>query len=179
MKNSIFKGILSLLILFISISESNGQDNREKIGDEEIIKRGTNYFNYADKDKINFEVVIWGFIKNPGKYLIPTGTTFIDLISLSGGPLIDAKLKDIRIVRLKNDSLDIKEDKLILLNYGDFLQDEKIQNVNKLNPILMPGDIILVPGIPKSTFKENFSLVLTALSTLTSIAVLMVTVFKK
>jgi polysaccharide biosynthesis/export protein len=179
MKNIISKGILSLLILFMSISELCGQDNKERIGTDELLKIGTNYFNYSDKDKVNFEVSVWGFVRSPGKYLIPTGTTFIDLISLSGGPLNDAKLNDIRIVRLKNDSLNIKEDKVIVLNYSDFLQDEKIQNVSKTNPVLVPGDIILVPGIQKSTFRENFSLILTAITTITSVAVLMVTVFKK
>jgi protein involved in polysaccharide export with SLBB domain len=178
MKNTISKVILSLLILFISINELSGQDKRERIGADDIVKIGINYFNYAEKDKVNFEVSVWGFVKSPGKYLIPTGTTFIDLISLSGGPLSEAKLSDIRIVRLKNDSLNIKEDKLILLNYSDFLQDEKIQNVSKTNPVLLPGDIILVPGLQKSTFKENFSLILTALSTIASVAVLLVTVLK-
>jgi hypothetical protein len=179
MKNIISKGILSLLILFMSISELCGQDIKERIGTDELLKNGINYFNYSDKDKVNFEVSVWGFVRSPGKYLIPTGTTFIDIISLSGGPLSEAKLNDIRVVRLKNDSLNIKEDKVIVLNYGDFLQDEKIQNVSKTNPVLLPGDIILVPGIQKSTFRENFSLILTAVTTITSVAVLMVTVFRK
>jgi polysaccharide biosynthesis/export protein len=171
-----------ILILFItgilSVNILYGQDNRERIGYEDIIKTGINYYNYAEKDKINFEVSVWGFVKNPGKYLIPNGTSFIDLISLCGGPVNEAKLEDIRIVRLKNDTLGVKEEKIINLNYNDFLWEEKISNVKRQNPVLYPGDIILIPGGPKYFFRENITLILTGLTTLTSIAVLIVTILR-
>jgi protein involved in polysaccharide export with SLBB domain len=165
------------LILMITVSV-NGQVKRERIGEEEIQKVGANYYNYSDKDRVNIEVSLWGFVKSPGKYLIPRGTTFTDLFTLSGGPQNEAKLTDIRIVRLKNDSLNIKDDKVIVLDYNDYLWEEKIQNPNKNNPILEPGDIIIVPGSAKSVFKENFSLILTAIATLTSVAVLLITVLR-
>jgi hypothetical protein len=167
----IVTGILSVNILF-------GQDKNERIGYEEIIKVGINYYNYADKDKVNFEVSVWGYVRNPGKYLIPNGTSFIDLISLCGGPLSEAKLEDIRIVRQKNDTLDVKEDKIIRLNYKDFLWEEKISNVKKQNPIVNPGDVILIPGGPKYSFKDYLGIILTGITTLTSVAVLLVTIFK-
>lgn len=169
---------LSFVISF-SFSYVNGQDNKERIGQDEIIKTGSNYYNYADKDKINFEVSVWGYVKSPGKYLIPKGTTFIDLISLCGGPLIEADLEDIRIVRLKNDTLGIKDDSIINLNYNDFLWEKKISNSRKNNPSLYPGDVILLPGSPKYFFKDNLGIILSAVTTLTSIAVLMITIFKK
>lgn len=177
--NKIFIFAVQFLILIsISVIEINAQDQKERIGSDEIIKNGINYYNYADKDKINFEIGIWGYIKSPGKYLIPQGTTLIDLISLSGGPNSDAKLSDIRIVRAKNDSMNVKEDAVLVLNYYDYLNGEKIQTGKKSNPVLLPGDIILIPGIQKSMFRENFTLVLTALSTIASVAVLLVTILK-
>lgn len=172
-----------LITLFLagilSVNIAHGQDKSERVGYEDIIKTGTNYYNYADKDKVNFEVSVWGYVKSPGKYLIPNGTSFIDLISLCGGPMVDAKLEDIRIVRLKNDTLNVKEEKIINLNYNDFLWEEKISSVKKQNPQLYPGDIILIPGGPKFTFRENLTLILTILSTLTSLSVLIVTVARK
>jgi hypothetical protein len=172
-----------LLILFLisvySINLSLAQNNKERIGYDDITKEGVNYYNYSDKEKVNFEVCILGNIRNPGKYLIPAGTTFIDIFSLSGGSTIDAKLADIRIIRLKNDTLNIKEDKVIILNYSDLLSDEKIQNPRKQNPLLYPGDVILIPGITKSTFRENMSIILSSVSVLTSIAVLLITIFRK
>ncbi len=170
--------LITLLILPYFNKYLYGQDKNQKIGYDEIVKTGVNYYNYADKDKVNFEISVWGYVKNPGKYLIPEGTTFIDLISLCGGPLVEAKLEDIRIVRLKNDSLNIKENKVINLNYNDFLWEEKIRNTQKQNPVLYPGDIVLIPGGPKYFFRENLGLFLAGLSTLTSIAVLIVTIFR-
>ncbi|MBI5403585.1 MAG: SLBB domain-containing protein [Ignavibacteriae bacterium] len=178
MKTKVLKTLLAfLLVLFLSANLFS-QVKNERIGEEDITKYGTNYYNYSDKDKVNIEVSVWGFVKSPGKYLIPMGSTFVDLFTLSGGPQNEAKLNNIRIVRLKNDSLKVEEDKVFVLDYHDYLWEDKIQNVSKTNPVLYPGDIILIPGKSKSEFKENFSLVLTAITTLTSVAVLLITVFR-
>ena len=64
-------------------------------------------------------------------------------------------------------------------NYSDFLGEEKFTSNNRQNPILYPGDMILIPGISKSALRENLMFILSILGTLTSIAVLIVTVFKK
>ena len=170
--------LIYIIIAVFSVNLLSAQDKKERIGFEDLTKTGINYYNYSDKDKVNYEVSVWGFVKSPGKYLIPEGTTFIDLISLSGGPLNEAKLENIRIIRLKNDSLNIKEDKVIVLNYNDFLSEETIQNPKKQNPSIYPGDVILIPGGPKYSFRDYWSLILTGLSTLTSIAVLMVTILR-
>jgi hypothetical protein len=179
MKKHIFVLFAFIIIGILSVSDIIGQDKNERIGNDELIKTGMNYYNYADKDKVNFEVSVWGYVKSPGKYLIPVGTSFVDLISLCGGPLIEAKLEEIRIVRMKNDTLDVKEEKIINLNYHDYLWEEKISNTKRQNPVLYPGDIVLIPGGPKFTFRENISLVLTGISTLTSIIVLLVTILRK
>jgi len=171
--------LLQSILLFILINSISGQDKKEKIGLEEIAKNGVNYYNYADKEKVNFEVSVWGFVKNPGRYLIPADTRFLDLITLCGGPLVESKMDDVRLLRMKNDSLNINEDKIIYLNYSDFLGEEKFTSNNRQNPILYPGDMILIPGISKSALRENLMFILSILGTLTSIAVLIVTVFKK
>jgi protein involved in polysaccharide export with SLBB domain len=175
------KSVISIIAVFLFeyINLANGQDKKERIGIDEIIKKDVNYYNYADKDKVNIEVGVWGYVKSPGKYLIPSGTTFVDLITLCGGPLAEAKMDDIRMVRMKNDSLNIKEDKIIILNYNDFLWEDRIQQISRQNPVLNPGDIILIPGTQKSFFKENFTLIMSAVTTMTSVAVLLVTIFKK
>jgi hypothetical protein len=85
----------------------------------------------------------------------------------------------IRIVRLKNDSLNIKEDKVIVLNYKDFLLEETTINPKKLNPVLFPGDVILIPGGRDYTFRDYIPIIFASLSTLSSIAVLLITIFRK
>ena len=170
---------LQLIILIFILSTVYSQDNKnERIGLDEILKAGTNYYNYSDKDKVNIEVSIWGYVRNPGRYLIPIGTTAVELITLSGGPQYEAKIDDIRIVRLKNDSLNIPENKIINLNYNDFLWEEKINNANKQNPTLLPGDLVLIPGGPRYSFRDNLGIVLSIISVLVSVSILLVTVFK-
>jgi len=178
MKNIMKKTIIAIFIMIISFSSAQSQVKNERIGEEELVKNGTNYYNYSEKDKINIEVSVWGYVRSPGKYLIPKGTTFIDLFTLCGGPLAEAKLSNIRIVRLKNDSLDVKEDKVFTLDYNEYLWEDKIQSISKTNPVLYPGDIILIPGTTKSVFKESISLIFAAITTLTSVAVLLITVFR-
>jgi hypothetical protein len=152
------------------------QDGREKIGSEELRISGANYYNYADKEKVNIEVNLWGYVKNPGKYLIPKGTTFLDLLTLGGGPIPDSKLENIRIIRPKNDTLRITSDQIINLNYSDYLWSEQISSQSKPNPILTSGDIVLVPGGPRYFFRDNLSFILSIASVLISLGILVLTI---
>ena len=176
------------LVIFVLLnwaSTVNAQDDtldindNIRIGFDEIQKTGINYFNYAEKDKINIEVSLWGYVKSPGKYLIPQGTRAIDILTLGGGPLQDAMLEDIRIVRLKNDSLNISKDRIINLNYNDFLWEDQIKTGSKDNPVLMPGDIILVPGEPRYFFRENLSIILSISTVLISVGILIINIVNK
>jgi hypothetical protein len=175
------KQIVTFIVFILTILSINflyAQDKKERIGAEDIIRTGVNYYNYADKEKVNIEISVWGFVRNPGRYLIPSGTTFVDLITFCGGPLIDAKMENAKILRPKNDSLNIKEDKLFMLNYKDYLEEGKEINMKKQNPVLLPGDIVLIPGGHEYTFRDNLGIVLTIVGTLTSLAVLFITIFR-
>jgi protein involved in polysaccharide export with SLBB domain len=151
------------------------QDGKEKIGLEDLKITGANYYNYSDKDKVNIEVNLWGYVRNPGKYLIPKGTTFLDLITLGGGPVQDSKLEDVRLIRPKNDTLRVSEDQIMTLNYNDYLWGEKIAP-GKINPVLKTGDIVLVPGSPRYFFRDNLSFILSISSVLISLGILVLTI---
>jgi len=166
--------IFSLLFLCIS-GNLFAQEGKERIGIEDLKISGINYYNYADKEKVNIEVNLWGYVKNPGKYLIPKGTSFIDLLTLGGGPIPDSKLEDVRIIRPKNDTLRITEDQIINLNYDDYLWGERINSVGKNNPVLISGDIILVPGSPRYFFRDNLNFILSISSVLISLGILVLT----
>lgn len=168
-----------LIILFVAFAlQTDAQIKDEKIGIPEELKIGMNYYNYGDKEKVNINVYVWGTIRVPGKYLIPQGTTLLELITLCGGPINESKLEDIRIVRMRNDSLGIKEDKVITFDYNEFLWENKITNPGKQNPVLLPGDLILFPNSPKYNFRDNLYLYLGITTTLISIATLMVTILR-
>ena len=49
----------------------------------------------------------------------------------------------------------------------------------KNNPVLLPGDIILLPGGLKYSFRDNLSFILSIASVLVSITLLIYTIAKK
>lgn len=173
--------ILILLVSFILAPVCFSQDStyNERIGPYETLKSGVNYYNYADPDKVNIEVSLWGYVRNPGRYLVPKGTTAIDLITLGGGPETEALLEDVRIVRLQNDTLNISKDQIILLNYNDFLWEEQIQTGRKNNPVLLPGDMMLLPGEPRYFFRENLAIILSIATALISVGILVLNITTK
>ena len=43
-------------------------------------------FDLSEPTGVNMEVNLWGYVRYPGRYRVPINTTFMDLISFSGGP---------------------------------------------------------------------------------------------
>ena len=174
-------------ILFLAVltfvwgnNKSFSQDDKTRDGvTKTMTTTATTYFDYSDPNKVNIEVNIWGYVKMPGKYIIPKGTSSVDLISYAGGPNSDTKIDKIRLIRPKNDSLNISEDKIFEFNFNDVLWEDKIINKKLPNMTLEPGDIIVVSGEPKMFFKDNLSVILSISSTVISVAILMVTILKK
>lgn len=174
---------IALFLLFFCVfltSVSVSQDDKVKVGlSDKQLQQGGAYYNYGDPDKVNIEVSVWGYTTNPGRYLIPKGTSLLDLISLSGGPKVDADLELIRIYRPKNDSLGNFKDKVLNFDYNDLLWEDKVPEKNSRSNIeLQPGDILILPGSPKYFFRDNLSFVLSISSFLMSLAVLIVTLTK-
>ncbi len=130
-----------------------------------------NYYDYSDPTTINVKVSIWGYVRSPGKYIIPIYTTVPDLISYAGGPVEQANLDDARIYRLDKNS----NQELIKLNYTDLLHEDQL-NTNKVNPNLKAGDILIVPGSPKYYFRDYLGVVASILSTLVTLTVLIINI---
>ncbi len=172
-----FFKIFIIVFSFIPIF-SFSQIERQKVGIDAIPNQQGGFYNYGDKDKVNIDVNIWGYVKYPGKYLIPLGSTILDLISYSGGPLTDSKLEDVRLFRPKNDSLNIKEDRLITLNYNDLFWEEKAVSRKKVNDELMPGDILIFTGEPRYFARDNVNFILSISAVLVSIGILVVSIVK-
>lgn len=103
----------------------------------EAKNRAAQYF-LSSGDELLIPVNIWGFVKNPGQYMVPNNTDLISLLSYAGGPTESAKLSTIRIVRN-----DLKEgNKVWKINVDKFLEKGDL----RLIPVLKPGDTIIVKG---------------------------------
>lgn len=162
------------IVIFIPVILFS-QVDRQKVGNESFFNQQGGFFNYGDKDNVNIDVNVWGFVKFPGKYLIPEGSTVQDLISYSGGPIVDAKLEEVILYRPKNDSLGNFKDKLIDLSYNDLFWEEVRQGKDRMNPVLKPGDILVIRGEPRYFARDNVNFILSISAVLISLGILVVT----
>ncbi|MCC6865849.1 MAG: SLBB domain-containing protein [Ignavibacteria bacterium] len=129
-------------------------------------------FDLSDPNGVNMEVNLWGYIRYPGRYIVPVNTTFIDLISFSGGPTDESNLEEIRIIRKTGSG---EKPSLIKLNYDDILWSDKLSTSQKMNPVLLPGDVIVVMKEKRYTFRDDLSIYLPILTTLVSITTFIIT----
>lgn len=131
------------------------------------------YYDYSDPSTVNIKVAVWGFVRYPGKYIIPGYSTVNDLLSYAGGPEDAARLQELRLYRTNEDS----SQTIINLNYKDIMFDQNDKSTPK--PMLLkPGDILLVSGEPRLYFQNVLSIGLSIISTLISIATLVVIIRK-
>ena len=125
-------------------------------------------YDYSDPQSVNIKVAIWGFVKYPGRYIVPANTKVADLISFAGGPVPDARVDDFRMVRTNPDSTQT----VIHLDYNDFLYSSDASKVNT-TMTLKAGDILLASGgPPRMFFRDYFTTGLSIISVLLSIAIL-------
>lgn len=166
-----------VLVLIICSGKLHAQDDKTKIGIDQNSTQQGGYFNFGDKNKVNIEVNVLGYVRYPGKYLVPRGTTFQDLMAFCGGPTIDAKYDKIRLYRPKNDTLGIKQDKIIQLDYNDIFWEDKVSDaITKSNPILLPGDFLIFPGDQKLFFRDSIGIITSIASVLISLGILVLTI---
>ena len=156
--NNQTNNLSSLRILFISIlffvtiintGFSQNDSDKIRVGPEELqIAKGGHYFNFADKNKVNIEVMLLGL--GAGKYLIPQGTTLFDFMVMAGGTS-ERYLEDITIVRLKSETPKLQGKEVLHYDFAGLYGDEDDLLRSQPNPILKPGDMIIIPEAQTQT----------------------------
>jgi len=132
------------------------------------------YFNYSDPEAVNIKVAVWGWVRYPGKYTVPSYTTVSDLLSLAGGPTDGADLEDLRVYRVNEDSTQA----MMKFNYNDLLYESKLQSRYRKVPKLDAGDILVVPGEPRLYFRDHFSIWMSLFSVLISLTILVLNIVR-
>lgn len=132
------------------------------------------FFDYSDPFSVNMTVSVWGFVKYPGKYKIPSDATVIDLLSFAGGPTDDSHLYDLRLYKSKIDG----SQELIKFNYDDLMWQPDLKGYKKDIPKLEANDILVVPGSPRLYFRDWFSITLSVVSTLISLSILILNIVR-
>lgn len=100
-------------------------------------------------DEIVVPINIWGFVKNPGQYMVPNNTDLISLLSYAGGPVEGAKVSKIRIVRSDQQI----KNKVLTINVRKYLETGD----TRLIPLLKPGDTVVVKGTTFHWIQRFFS----------------------
>ena len=162
-----------IILLFSTIVFAQDSEIQVGSGSNQLRQNQGAYYDYSDPSAINIKVSVWGFVKYPGKYVIPIESNIYDLLSYAGGPTEDAHLDDLRIFRTTGDS----SESMIKFNYNDMLWDDNLKEF-KDSPNLEAGDILLVPGSQRLYFKDYLQLGLSVFSALISLSILILNIAK-
>jgi hypothetical protein len=128
------------------------------------------YYDYSDPDGLNIKISIWGYVKYPGRYVIPQRTDIKDFISYAGGVNDDAFLDELRIYRVNTDS----SQEMIKFNYEDLWWNEELTHNLDLYK-MEAGDVLVVPGRPRLYWEDYLTLSLSIVGVLLSLTTLIVT----
>ena len=111
------KFLLMLLLLTGLTLFSQVKDYEIGVSPIDRAARQGGLYDYSDPTSVNMKVAVWGFMRYPGRYIVPVNTTVADLLSYAGGPFDDANLEDIRLYRVMEDSTQI----MMKIDYNDLL----------------------------------------------------------
>ena len=167
--------LLSILLVFFTYPEIYSQDNIQ-IGNPYGTARNQNLgglYDYSDPSGINIKVQLWGYVRFPGYYIVPAGSSINELISLAGGPNEDALLDDIRVLKLNRDSTTYIQK----YNYNDLMWESELKTTVKFVP-LQAGDVVVVPGEPRYFLRQDISFYLSVITALASVAALIISINK-
>jgi protein involved in polysaccharide export with SLBB domain len=170
------KFIFSLIIFLVITGISYSQIDSSLILGLSQKNNSAALFDLSDPNGVNMEVNLWGYVRYPGRYRVPINTTFMDLISYSGGPTDESNLEEIRIIRGANEQT--SKPKVIKLNYDDILWGDQVSTQPKMDPVLMPDDVIVILKEKRYTFRDNLSFYLPIFTSLISVATFIITLQK-
>jgi hypothetical protein len=100
--------------------------------------------------ELTIPINLWGFVGSPGHYEVPSSTTLVELLSYAGGPAPNARLVDIRIVHADTSA----ENRVQTYNLEAYRDGEFGEN-----PLLVPGDTIIVGGKALDVFFQAVGIV--------------------
>ena len=90
----------------------------------------------SERPGFTIKVHIWGQVKEPGLYSVPSNTDIMELLSLAGGPAGYADLGKIKLVRRQGE-----DEKVFIIDLGKYLNEGDSTGLL----ILKPGDAVIVP----------------------------------
>ena len=162
-----------ILFLFAPGLSAQQEDYQLGVNREGLRQNQGAFYDYSDPEGLNIKVSVWGYVKYPGRYIIPVRSDIKDLISYAGGISDDSSLDEIRIYRILPDS----SQEMLKFNYEELWWEE---NLNKGITLyrLEAGDVLIIPGRPRLYWENYLTLGLSIVGVLLSLTTLIVTANK-
>jgi hypothetical protein len=113
------------------------------------------YYYVSKPGELTMQVNIWGYVRNPGRYEIPTSTDLVQLVSFAGGPSQGADMNDVHVTRFLRKESGITRQRISV-------DLENLENVELSKLTLYPGDTIFIDNTSWTTIRDAFTIVTTA-----------------
>lgn len=162
--------LIVILLLFTSFTFSQEQDYQLGLSQNNIMQNQGAYYDYSDPSGLNIKVSIWGYVKYPGRYVIPERSNINDFLSYAGGISDDSNIDEMRIFRVNSDSTQ----ELLLYNYDELWWSETLNQDLTISK-MQAGDVLIVPGRPRWYWENYLTLTLSIVGVLLSLATLIIT----
>ena len=155
--------IIAVMALTLGAMRCPSQTMQSGIGPSMPMAGAASYYYISKPGELTMQVNIWGAIKNPGRYEIPSSTGLVELVSYAGGPSSEAKLSEVHIVRAPG--ADSTADR------GQLTVDlDHLASVKPSQLVLHPGDTIFIDRSGWSSFRDVLTVVTTAALLSTAVA---------
>ncbi len=118
-------------------------------------------YNVMRGGEIQIDVNLWGFVGSPGHYRVPSSTSLVELLSFAGGPTPQARLVDIRIVHADTAA----QKRVEMYNLESYRDNGDLSQ----NPLLEPGDTIIVSGRALDVFFQAIGIITNVMVIITAL----------
>ncbi len=167
--------VKTVFFFFLLVTAVTAQIKDYELGSKSLrFNQQTGFYDLSDPETVNIKVSVWGWVRYPGKYLVPINTTVSDLLSYAGGPNEGADLEDLRLYRINEDGTQ----ELIKLTMNNIMYESKLAPGFKSMPKVLAGDVLAVPGEPKLYFRDHMSIWMSIISLLISLTILVLNITK-
>jgi len=155
------RGTLVFFSLFAIASSGRAQVERG-VATTQPTSATPSYYSIAKPGELTMQVNVWGLVNHPGRYEVSITTSLIELISLAGGPALDANIDKVHVTRFLKTEAGISR--------GEYTVNlDDLYRVNESSLILQPGDTIVIDRSSWVTIRDIIGIV-------TSVAVITATV---
>ena len=96
------------------------------------------------QSRLQIVVHIWGEVNQPGQYVVPDGTTVLELISMAGGPNNFSNISNVKLTRelsyVSKTRKAMKKKIIYKINFDRYLNSMNAEQIY----MLKPGDVVQV-----------------------------------